>query len=188
MAFTIFLWIFGLATHVIAQTNASEHRQLETKLEALQGKAGIVVVRGSSEIGTISGNEGGEIRIRAIGYLDINTGDLVRGIEFFITAEHGSHPQIDYDEIDSLVKAIDQLSTLDKNIIELEKFEAVYRTRCNMTVSLLEDPFRRGLSAVIDGNVIGGGIVILTIEKLGDLKRLVSEAKTRLDSMKKHTK
>jgi hypothetical protein len=57
-----------------------------------------------------------------------------------------------------------------------------------MTVSIIKTYFKGGYGAVIDGHTLGGGIVSLTIEQLGDLRRLVSEAKAKLDSLKSATK
>lgn len=172
------LWF---VTHVTAQVD--QRTKWETKLETFQRKVGTVLVKGSSHIGTVEGGAG-EIHVRAIEYRDTRTGEKERGIEFFITAKSGSHPLIDYDEIDSFVKAIEQMTALDKSATELEKYEAFYRTRGNMTVVLVEASLGNGLRAVVDGNEIGGGIVILSIEGLGNLKRLVAEAKTKLDSLK----
>lgn len=181
--FTILLCSFGLAIHVRAQPKGPERIKWETKLETFQRKAGTLLVKGSSRIGVVECFVG-KIHVSAIEYLDTSSGEKERGIELFITAKDGSYPQIDYDEIDSLVKAIERLTTLDKNVTGLEKYEAIYRTRGNMTVGL----FGKGLHAVVDGNTIGGGIVELSMEKLGDLKRLITEAKVKLDSLTKATK
>jgi len=142
-----------------------------------------VLVKGSSQIGTVKG-EGGEIHVSAIEYLDTTTGDRARGIEFFITAKNGSYPQIDYDEIESLLRAIDRLTTLDGSITELGQFEATYRTRGNMTVSLMKLPLEKDFTAAVDANTLRGGIVILNLNELKELGRLVKAAKTKLDSLK----
>ena len=86
------------------------------------------------------------------------------------------------------MKAIERLIALEKSVTGLEKYEAVYTTRTNMTVTLVEVPFAKFLSAVFDAKTVGGGIVVLSMERLQDLKRLVIEAKGKLDSLKAVTK
>jgi hypothetical protein len=177
--FTVLLCSLGWATHVTAQTKD------ETKLDAFQRKVGAVLAKGSSLIGTVNGGAGTSIHVRAIEYLDMSSGARESGIEFLIGGDEVMSAQIDYDEIDPLVNALQRLATLDKNVTGLEKYEAIYHARGNLAVSLIEAPImQKGLSAVISGNQIRGKIVILTVETLGELKRLLNEAKSKLDSLK----
>ena len=174
---------FLLPPLAISQTKPPEQTRQKTTLELLQKRIGVVLVKGSSRIGTVKG-DGGDVQVSAIEYLDTATGEKTRGIEFFLIAKSGSHPQIDYDEIEPLLKGIDRLVTLDKGITELGQFEAVYRTKTNMTISLVASPFGKDLTTVLDANTLGGGIVFVGLEGLKELGRLIKEAKTKLDSLK----
>ena len=186
--FIILLYSLVWATHVIAQAKDQEPTKWETKLDVFQRKIGVVLVKGSSQIGTVKGG-GGEVQVQAIEYLDTSSGERASGVELFLSANNGSYTQIDYDEIDSLVKAIERLASLDKSTTGLEKYVATYRTRGNVTVSrFTEAPSGKGISAAVDGNAIGGGTVFLTVEGLGNFKRLVTEAKTKLDSLRTQKK
>lgn len=122
--------------------------------------------------------------MRAIERFDLETGEKARGIELFFTARSGSYTQIDYDEIGLLTKAIDRLASLDKSITELEQFEAVYRTRANMTVSLGTPPLSRDIIAVLDPNTTGGGGIALSLDRLKELGQLINEAEAKIKSLK----
>jgi hypothetical protein len=161
-----------------------------------QRRVGVVIAKSAIAMGGVDGFNGA-VSVRAVEYSDMSNGERAQGVEFHIIAGDGSYPEIDYEEIDSFVKALEQMTALDKSATDLEKdekarLEATYISRGNMTMSFIRAlpyiPDRGRYCVVIDPHTPSGQSVSLSIAKLDDLKRIVTEAKTKLDSQKAATK
>jgi hypothetical protein len=179
-----------------ARGTAQERLSPRTQLEMFQRRVGVVLVKRTIAIGGVDGFKGA-ISVRTVEYSDMSNGQRAQGVEFHIIAGDGSYPEIDYDEIDSFLKALEQMAVLDKSATELEKdekarLEANFITRGNMTMSFIRAlpyiPDRGRYCVVIDPHTPGGQTVSVSIAKLNDLKRIVTEAKVKLDSQKAATK
>ncbi len=102
-----------------------------TKLEEFSAKTGIVVIRGFSTIGEVRGM--GSVTITAREFRDASNPKLRQtGLTVEVKEsgrlERESTSFVDYDEIDSLLRGIDYISKIERNVTSLKDFEAEYRT------------------------------------------------------------
>jgi len=99
-----------------------------TKLEAFETNTGVLIIKGTTHIGMISGQAGGaEIKCKEI--TDSSTGHL----EYGLSVEMAMRGQeeialVDYDEIGSLLTALDSLNKLEWSNTSVD-YDAVYTTK-----------------------------------------------------------
>ena len=154
----------------------------KTKLEAVP-RTGLITVEGLSKIGTV-GEEGSSFC-----GVDVASKELISPNEakrqFFISITVRSRnfgplqiTSVEYDEIDSLIKGIDYLEKLDASVTKLDSFTAYYTTKDGLVIATSND--RRNAQIYS-----GGAVCYLSMEDLGRFKKLVQQAKERLDSIRK---
>jgi hypothetical protein len=97
--------------------------------------------------------------------------------------ERSDRSFIDYDEIDSLLKGIDYISKITSKATMLQRFEAIYKTKGNLTVVLFSGDLGKTQAAVRSG-YIGPVNAFISVDKLAELRGLIIEAKQKLDSIK----
>lgn len=181
----ITLFIFSIS--VTAQETNTTELEPKTRLEAFQARAGVVIVRGFSRIGSATGTDGSSIEVEAIELRDIDS----RTKEYGITIEvaDAAKPErrnisfIDYDEMDALLKGLEYLGKVDNSITQLKRFEVDYRTRGDLIVSAFNG---RGSNVTI---AVSSGTFrpVTSFFRLEDVKvisGLIIEAKTQLDAIR----
>lgn len=156
----------------------------KTRLEAFQAKTGSVIIRAYTNVGAIH-TPSGILRVVANEFKDATTGARISGIT--INVREATPPErenisyIDYDEIDSLLKGIDYVGKMSRNVVLLSDFEADFRTRGDLEVTT----FSRGDQII--GSVVSGDIiqtkVFVSLDELQRLRQLIVEAKTKLDAI-----
>jgi hypothetical protein len=156
----------------------------KTKLEAFQARTGSVIIRGYTFIGAVH-TQSGSLRVVANEFRDAATNARAFGITINVR-EAGSPERenisfIDYDEIGSLLKGIDYVGKMSRNVVLLTDFEATFRTRGDLEVMT----FSRGEQVI--GSVISGDLVqtkvFVSLDDLQRLRQLIVEAKTKLDAI-----
>src|SRR5690349_23959906 len=109
-----------------------------TKLESFETNVAAVILKGTTEIGSISGNTG-LVAVKCKEITDTSTGHKEQGLGLEITLK--GQPKdtllIDYDEIAALVSAIDYISKLDVTATPLNFFDAAYTTRGGFRIAAL---------------------------------------------------
>jgi hypothetical protein len=157
-----------------------------TSLEEFESRMDTVLVRGSANIGTFNPRSG-TVHVDALEYRDTSHGARTTGIA--IRLSDGSHPVesrslIDYDQIDEVVKKIDQVAAADSTGTKLQHFEARFRTRGDLEIAV----FRQTNGGAIAARVTGGACEVttlqLTLEELSKLRWMIVQAKARLDEIK----
>ena len=174
-----------LTPAIIAAQPVSQPTEPTTKLEDFVAQDGVVIIRGFSFVGELTGLHGTSIEIESKEF----TNAVTRAKQFGITIEvketsrlerdHTSY--IDYDEVDSLVRGLDYIRKVDKSATSLDDFQADYRTRGDFQVSTFSSSGTT-LAAVKSGS-IGGTSAYLNLSQLGELKQLLKKAKTMLDAL-----
>lgn len=158
-----------------------------TNLEEMETKTGTVLVKNYTIIGSVSGF-GGAVSVTSYEFVDVQSGRKEYGIGVEIEesgrAERADVEKIyvDYDEMDSLIKAIDYIIKLERSTT-LENFEAQYKTRADLTVTT----FNRAtgmLRAAVSSGLFGRARVGLTLGSLADFRKLIVDARTALDKIK----
>ncbi|BEQ17004.1 hypothetical protein [Desulfoferula mesophila] len=125
IAIAIVLSISFFTTAQARQVGPQEEKP-KTKLELFERQTGTVVLKGYSEIGTISAL--GSVSVDCIELKNMTTGKRQFGIVIEVKEsgrlERSNRSFIDYDEISPLIKGISYISKVDKNVTKLKKFEA----------------------------------------------------------------
>jgi len=187
---TILLLVLLSTLSILAQAQDAAPTPLptppepKTRLEAFQAKTGSVIIRGYTSVGSVH-TQYGSLRVVANEFKDAATGARIFGIT--INVREAAPPErenisyIDYDEIDSLLKGIDYVGKMSRNVVLLTDFEADFRTRGDLEVTT----FSRGeqvLGSVVSGDIIQTKVFV-SLDDLQRLRQLVVEAKTKLDAI-----
>lgn len=151
----------------------------KTKLEALIGTNGAVLIRQSTEVGSIGR---GSIRAAAIMVTNAASGVETKGL--LISPAEGAgdkeNAYIDYDEIPGLLSGIDQIVSVDPATLKLANFEAVYHTRGKFSVGAYGSGDLK--SAFISTGKLSGDAYPFDFTELARLRDLIRTAKRILDN------
>ena len=159
--------------------------QTQTKIELFQAKTGSVLIKNFSEIGSLRGL-GGTVTITSWEFIDAQTGKKAYGLS--VEAKESSRLEredrayIDYDEIDSLLKGLDYISTIDRGITKLKNFQADYRTTGNLRVSSFSGSSDVEYSVAVGR--IGSVSVFYKADAFAAFRKLIVDAKAALDAIK----
>lgn len=171
---------------VWAQTAAPPSPPAEpaTKIEAFSAKTGIVIIKGYSTVSRIYGQ--GEVKVDAREVRDAsNPGLAVYGLEIEVKEsgrlERVSRSFIDLDEVDSLVRGLDYISKVTSAVTPLKNFEAQYRTKDDLAVTVYTGPAGQLSLAVESGRVVRVS-AFFDLVNLERLKNHIVEAKRILES------
>ncbi len=154
----------------------------KTKLESFQAKTGVVIIKGYTEVGSINGI-GGTVSVDAREFIDAaNPAAKTTGVVIEV-AESGrlqrsNRSLIDSDEIASLLKGIDYISSITSSVTKQSAFEAEYRTKGDFKVTVFST--KQGIEAAVSAGTIGKTSVYLKTDDLQKLKSLINQAKEKL--------
>lgn len=158
----------------------------KTKLEAFEAQTGTVIIRGFSNVGSIRGLYGTSIDVEAREFTNATSGRKEYGITVTVKEtqrlERDSTSYIDYDEIDSLLRGIDYIGKIKRDVTTLQEFQADYRTKGDLSVST----FTSGpnVMAAIKSGTVGETTAYLKLDDLAAFRKVISDAKAKLDSVK----
>lgn len=153
-----------------------------TKLEAFQARTGTVRILGYTTVGTMRGLLN-VITVQAREWRDASnpssraTGVLVKVKEMERGRESGSF--VDADEIDSLLKGIEYLMKTGRNVTTHENFQAEYKTKGDLRVSVYSDS-KGEISASVETGGIGHWTAIIKLSQLEEFRKLILAAKMKL--------
>jgi len=155
-----------------------------TKLESLEFSYDTVIVKGFTRITTIDVRG---VRVDAVEMRENNSQARVKGIVIALR-EGGDHLSdnrafIDYDEIDSLVRAIDSLSRIDETVTKLAGFEARYLTHGEFEMNAFRQT-NRGAAITLTTGICDKPTQTLTLDEFAKFRALIVEAKMRLDEIR----
>ena len=183
LAIAIGMLIFGSA---IAQAPKTTQQEPRTKLEAFEKQTGTVVIKGLSEIGSISGL--GTVSVDCMEFTDVSTGTREIGIVIEVKEsgrlKRSDRAFVDYDEIESLLKGIDYISKVTSSSTKLSNFEAIYKTEGDFKVGTFSRGSSGKIEAFVQSGYIGSASAFISTIKLGELRTIISQAKQKLDEIK----
>ena len=138
-------------------------------------------------MGLVRGQYGTSAEVECKEFTDAISGKKEYGISITVKEtsrlERKSSSYIDYDEIDSLLKGIDYIAKIEKSITKLSYFQANYSTKGELQVSTYSDSGGKVQASVASGR-FGSVGTFLSLDELAEFKRLIQEAKSKLDSIR----
>ena len=163
-----------------------EPEAFPTKLEELLEKAGAVVVKGTTGVGSVSGLRGTAF-VTSWEILDARSGRREYGISIEIREsaqaererERGDVAYVDYDELDPLINGLDHLLKLDHTATKLSTFEAQYRT--NGYLSVFRFNTTGGYGTAVSAGGRRGTRLILRPTGLVEFRDMLKSAKAVID-------
>jgi len=157
-----------------------------TKLEAFETNTDTVIIKATAPIGTVPAH-GGEVSVRCREITDAGTGHRESGI--LMDIELGGAMEagllIDYDELDSLLDGMEYLGKLDWSVTSLPDFQAVYTTKGGFRAGARGSRRTGNIEFDVRNTRINSPRLPLSRDQLGQLRSLVEQAKTKLDSLRK---
>lgn len=171
------------AVPALAQ-NPQAKPEPQTKMERFQARTGAVLIKNFSEIGSLPGL-GGTASATSWEFIDAQTAKKEYGISIEVKESsrlaREDRAFIDYDEIDSLLKGIDYISTVKKG--KLHNFQADYKTTGDLKVSVFDEADGTTQAAVSVGR-ISAVSVYYDIATFGAFRKMIVDAKAAIDAIK----
>ena len=167
-----------------AQDQAEQRKAPATKLEAFQSRTGVVLIRGYSTVGTLRAL-GGEVTVDAREFRDGSNPNSPRATGISITVreagrlERENTSYIDLDEIDSLLKGIEYISKVNKDVTKLALFEVDYRTKGDLRITVFNNA-KGDVSASVSSGTFGRTNAFINLANLEKLRELIATAKSKL--------
>ena len=155
-----------------------------TKLEAIEDRHSTVILKGFTRITTL---EVRGIRLDAVEMRELGNVARAKGLVVALR-EGGERPDdnrafVDYEEIDSLLNAIDVISRVDETVTKLVGFEARFKTLGDLEISVFRQT-RSGNAVTLSTGICNRATISLSLDDLGKVKAMIQEAKARLDDIR----
>lgn len=155
-----------------------------TKLEALDDRHSTVILKGFTRITTV---EVRGIRLDAVEMREMGNVARAKGL-VVVLREGGERPDdnrafVDYEEIDSLLNAIDVISRVDETATKLVGFEARYKTLGDFEISVFRQT-RSGNAVIVSTGICDRATTTISLDDLAKVKAMIQEAKARLDELR----
>jgi hypothetical protein len=176
----------GLAcVYAQAQQPSTLPQEPKTKLEGFDRQIGKVVIKGHSNVGVVSAL--GRVSVECMEFTEASSGNKQRGIVVDVSEsgrlERNHRSFIDYDEVEPLLKGIDYISKIKGDVTRLESFEAIYKTKGDVSITTFSASTGKIEAAVSSGN-IGATTAFLSMGQLQELRNLIVKAKSMSDDIK----
>ena len=178
-----FVFLALICSAAYAQDPANAIKAPATKLEAFQSRTGIVLIRGYSTVGNLRGM-GGEVTVDAREFRDGSNPNSPTTTGVSITVketgrlERQNTSYIDVDEIESLIKDIEYISKVSKDVTKLEQFEVDFRTKGDLQITVFNN--REVISASVSSGTIGRTNAFIKLTDQSKLRNLILLAKAKL--------
>ena len=157
-----------------------------TKLEAFETNTDTVIIKATAPIGTASANAGA-VSVRCREITDAGTGRRESGIivDIALSSQLEGTTLIDYDELDSLLDGLDYLGKLDWSVTSLPDFHAFYATKGGFRADARGSRRTGNIEFTVRSTRAIAPKLTLSRDQLGQLRSLIEQAKTKLDSLRK---
>lgn len=181
--------LFSIPAFASAQESADAPKAAvapATKLEAFSARTGIVLIKGYSKIGSVSHT--GTVNVDVREFRDAsNLKSAQYGVALEVKElgriERENTSYIDEDEIDSLIRGLDYISRIQPGVTSLSNFEAQYRTKGDLAVTVFSSSTGDIKLAVSSGR-IGKTNAFLPLSDAARISTMLSQAKTVIATAK----
>jgi len=177
-------WAFLLSVQAQETTNVFLPLP-PTKLDAFATNIGSVVVKATAEIGTVPADTA-LIVVQCKEMRDNNVGRREYGISVELVFEHQRRliKLVDYDELDSLLSALDYLNKVDWSVTTLNSFDAGYNSKSGLRVAGFSSKRSGFIEFAIRDMATPTSPILISRAQLAQFKALVEQAKAKLDSIR----
>jgi hypothetical protein len=155
-------------------------------LEEFESRMETVLIKGRTYVATLRA-QNGHARVEATEIRDATNSTRVQGVVITIVADGGPPGEIraliDYEELDSLIKAFDTVAKSDESITRLTHFETRYRTKADFEIMVFKQ-VTGGVAAAVEGGFFDRSRLLMTIEDFVKLRWMIVQAKEKLDEIK----
>ena len=157
-----------------------------TKLESFETNIGVIVLKGSTEIGSINVDRG-DVVVKCKENTDTTTGHSEQGIALDLIPrdQPRSTLLIDYDELPGLLNAIDYISKLEVTATPLASFDAAYTTKGGFRIAALGTRRTGGIQFGVRDARTWSVPVTFSRDDMTRLAGLINQAKGTLDSVRR---
>jgi hypothetical protein len=156
-----------------------------TRLEAFEATVGRVIVKGTEEIGTVTGKNG-LTTVKVQEFRDVVGNQRESGL--VVTVRQNEQLEdtstVDYDELDALLKAIDYISKADPNVTPLNHFEAFFTTKAGLRVASYFSRRTSAVEASITSQRVNRSKTWINQVQLAEFRILLEQAKSKLDALR----
>ena len=165
---------------------AQETNAPKTILETFDSQTGVIVIKGSMVSGSVVA-ESGVVSVKCKESRDASTGRGESGLAIEVSEGQVlvDTAVVDYDELDSFLKAIDYISRADYRVTALPLFDVTYVTRGGFKISTYSSTRTPGtIKVALQSNHLNHSRVLLSPQQLAQFLTLVQQAKAKLDSLR----
>ena len=157
-----------------------------TKLEAFETNTDTVIIKATAPIGTVPAHSGA-VSVRCREITDAGTGRRESGIivDIAFGGQLEAMMLIDYDELDSLLDGMDYLGKLDWSVTSLPDFSAAYTTKGGFRADAHGSRRTGNIEFAVRSLRVSAPRLGLSRDQLGQLRSLIEQARTKLDSLRK---
>jgi hypothetical protein len=154
-----------------------------TQLEGLECRTNTLVVKGTFEVGCITGSAG-SVTIGAKESTDASTGQKAFGVAVVVRGRAGQDTSyVDYEELDSLLKALAQMSATPWSQTALPQVEVSYITKDGLRFASANARGNTGIEAVVQSSRACTVSAYLSGAQIPALRSLIENAKAKLDGI-----
>ncbi len=182
IAIIVVVGCFVIAIHSPAQTT---NIYPLTVLEAMESTTGQVVVKGTAPVGNISF---GSTLITAVCKEDYFApgGEKHYGIlvDLKSSGVSGDATIVDYDELDSLLHAVDSVSKADWSLTPLSSFSIGYTTKAGLRIAGFSSKRTGAIQFALHGSHFAKGIP-LSPDQLSKFYDLLAQSKAQIEQLRK---
>jgi hypothetical protein len=182
----LFLFVFQLPAQTDNPATAQTAVLPPTYLENFELQTNTILVRGFSLAGSVVlGND--TLIVHADEVNDITHSQKAYGIVMNLrlsTSDGESHLEwvVDYDELDSLINALDYMSKVTWGVTQLNGFEATYKTKSGFRLIAHSDHKDQTVATSIQS--CDSPRIPASSDQLVQIRSLISQAKATLDALK----
>jgi hypothetical protein len=158
---------------------------LPTELETLEVQTGMVIVRGTGQIGSMAiGNL--NLAVSSKESLAVSAGPMKYGLAAEITGNNQrvSRLIVDYDEMDSLLSGLNYLAKIDYKVTALPAFVASYTTRSGLRIGAFTSQRRGAIQFFLQDRSVNGARILITPAQFAQFQTLMEQAKKNLDELR----
>jgi hypothetical protein len=157
-----------------------------TKLEILETNTGTILIKATALIASMSVN-GATVAVTCKEDTETGTGRKEYGVAISMasaqTANLEDRTIVDYDELGSLLGAMDGLAKIDWSVTSLTSFDATYQTTGGFRVAAFSVRRSGSIEFSVRSSRMSKGI-LLTQSQLQEFRGLIDQARRKIDEVR----